>query len=279
MANPDPLELWHLTLSSSTRHTLLPREDLRRRALRRVFGLTASDLTLYSIVDDHLHLVLQCPVRRAGVLRGSIKRMLQPLVPGAMDINLRQVEGRSHMQWLLRYFLVQVAKHEVQGEHPALWAGSCFQELCGARILTNIGARLREALPRVSALDAHEIVGLPRQPLAAATRGAVRAAGATRLVNAAGVSLLAGPVLFGKTAPVMLAKRTVVQVGRRVGIPGRELCWALGVNKSAVSRLQTPRVDESVMRAVAVRVALEDIIAGLRSQSRVASQRALGSAP
>lgn len=105
---------------------------------------------LFCIVDDHLHVVLLCEAQQAGVLSRELLLALRPLTgPNLAPAFVRPVEGRGHLEWLVRYVLEQPTKHGLPG-HPALWPGSCFPDLVGARRLPGLSLRLRlsEALPR-----------------------------------------------------------------------------------------------------------------------------------
>lgn len=255
------MKLWHVTFSSATRHALFPGAPLRRAALRRVIALAAGELVLYSLVDDHLHLVTHCSVSRAPVLERAIVLALRPLVMGQISTHRRPVEGRSHLLSLLRYHLNQVVKHDIEGACPALWEGSCFQDLSGARRLVDIRPRLAELLPRAGRLLPHELVGLPRREIEPASDRVLRRAGVDRLASAAGVSLLTGPALTGRTRQVVLARRATAQLAAGAGISSMELRWFFDADQSTVWRWRRPTVDSWNLRAIRVRISLEDLIA------------------
>lgn len=257
------MELWHLTFSSTTRHTLFPSEGQRRAALAKVVQIAGAELLLYDIVDDHLHLVVWCSDARKSVLLRALLLGLRPLASTDLAAaHPKRVEGRSHLQWLVTYLLLQVEKHGLAA-HPALWTGSCFQDLVGARYLLPLSGRLAQVLPRLRLSTLQEIVGLPAHPITPVGLDQLRALGPVRLVAAAGSALLVGPELRGKAATVMCAKRVVAQLGTAAKIPTRELAWALDVDASTIHRSKDVPSSPRHVRAVGVRLALEELVATL----------------
>lgn len=257
------MKLWHLTFSSTTRHTLFPTEAQLRAALSKVLSIAGAELVLYDIVDDHLHLVVWCTEARRSVLQRVVLLGLRPLASTEIAAaHPRLVEGRSHLQWLVQYLLLQVEKHGLAA-HPALWTGSCFQDLVGARCVVPLAGRLAKALPRLRLATVQEIVGLPARPIEPVGIDRVRALGATRLVAAAASALVVGPELRGKSGAVIRAKRVVAQMGIAADIPTRELAWAIGADRSRINRLRHQPNEPRLVRAVAIRLALEELVATL----------------
>lgn len=266
------MQLWHLTYSSRTRHALFPSEQLRRAALRRLLQVVAAEVVLFCLVDDHLHLVLSCDEVRAARLGRSVRLALRPLA--ATDLgpaHRRPVDGRSHLQWLVRYCLLQVEKHGIDVQ-PALWTGSCFQELIGARPFPAMIKRLKEALPRLRRRDVCELVGIAPtiEPVDDAT---IAFLGAGRLREATTATCLVGPELGGKGAPVMLAKRVYTQCGRAAGLSNTELGRAAGVSTDRLRRWMQPPVPSSSLRALRLRLALEQHVLGAALEPRALPAR------
>jgi hypothetical protein len=173
------MALWHLTLASDGRLPLFPTEAERRLGLLALVRVALHELVLFCIVDDHLHAVLLAALERIGQLRSALSRAL-----GLAGSSVKQVESRSHMQWLVRYLVTQPAHHKLC-DHPALWSGSCFQDLVGARALDGLRLRLAEALPRLRLEELCEMAGLGWRVPVPVDDQAVRAAGAPRLAAAA----------------------------------------------------------------------------------------------
>lgn len=249
---------WHLTLSAEGRHALFPSEERRRAAVRALSRVAADRLLLFCVVDDHVHLVVQGERAAAGLLARALSRSLQPISAGGLQpAHIREVSGRSHLEGLVRYLLTQPARHGLD-VRPALWSGSCFADLVGARhVAPGLGARLSEALPRYRLRAAYAAVGLPEAPLVPATDAELRAAGATALVRAAGSVLAVGPALLGKAAPVVLARRAAVILASTAGIHTEEIAWALGQPPRSVRRLAEVPVPPAVLAALRLRLALE----------------------
>lgn len=268
------MQFWHLTFSSPTRLVLFPTEAQRRRAIAKIQAVAGAEIVLYGLVDDHLHLVLCCREARAAALSRALRLALRPIASTEIgSAHRKPVDGRSYLLWLVRYLLLQVERHGID-VHPALWTGSCFQDLVGARALSPLPGQLARALPRLRLSAVQEIVGLPARRIEPVALAQLRALGAPRLVEAAGSALLVGPELTGKVPRVVQAKRVVAQLGMQGGLPSSEVAWALALPRPRVSRLQQPRVDAKLLLAVRLRLALEQVVASLVSRVENRSARA-----
>lgn len=254
------MSLWHLTWSSRGRLRLLPDESGQRAAVRTLLRLGGDGLLLFSIVDDHVHAVVEAD-SGAQVAR-SLRMGLQPLTQAPVDpAHVRPVEDRGHLSWLVRYLLRQVDKHGL-AEHPALWSGSCFQDLVGTRaVLPELAARLAGQLPRLRQRDLFELVGLDPAPLEPATADQLRAAGAARLVAASAFTLAVGPDLSGRDVPTVAARRLAASLSQLAGTPNSELAWALGCSDRTARRLLSQPAPDAHVLAARRRVALEDRVA------------------
>ncbi len=251
--------LWHLTFSSEERDPLFPNEAVRRRAVCALGRVAGSELVLFCVVDDHVHVVVLCGRARCGRLAAGLHRALSRLTPVPMaPAHRRQVDGRSHMQWLVTYILSQSQKHGL-AVHPALWSGSCFVDLLGARVVPGLSLRLTDALPRFRLRSVFEVLGLPVQPIAPATDELVRAGGAARLVAAASSALAVGPVLPGKAPRIVAARRIVCKLGRAAGIPASEIAWALGTSTRTTRRHAAAPSAQGLATAVRIRIGLEHV--------------------
>jgi len=214
------------------------------------------------VVDDHVHFVAGCDRTRAGRFAHGLVRALRAVSSTHVDpARIRPVENRAHLQWLLRYVLSQTARHGLP-EHPALWTGSCFQDLAGARFLDGFGLCTARVLPRLRLREILDIVGLPRAPIEPATGDEIRAAGAARLASAGAAALCVDPELAGRPAPVVHARRAIVQLGAKARIPTSELAWALRISRRSAQRLARPAVAPEVLRAIGIRLSLEQRVLG-----------------
>jgi len=254
------MNCWHLTLSSDGRVPLFPDEPRRRAAVRRLARVAGGDMALFGVVDDHVHLVVLATRARAGRIAQSLMLSLAKVADAKLDPSrIRAVDTRSHLQWLVRYILTQLTHYGVDAQ-PALWSGSCFQDLVGARQLAGLKLRIREVLPRLRTRDMQAMVGLDEAKLQPASNDAVRGAGAVRLVNAAAAALAVGPELRGNKPEVVQARRAAIQLASAVELSLSELAWALGLTQRAVLRLRKPAVPAATLTAVRLRLALESAV-------------------
>jgi len=253
------MEHWHLSFSTVGRKPAFPTEAARRAAVR-VLGRTAGPhLVLFCIVDDHLHVVVQARRAQAGRLAQALALGLAPVAATPLGAaHLQPVEDRSHLLGLVRYLLTLPGKHGL-GEHPALWSGSCFQDIVGARVVAPLSTAT--SLPRLHLRELLPMVGLPPQPTTPLSDDALRALGASRVVAAVASALAVGPDLVGRAASVVAARRAAAALTAQAGIASAELCWALSVPARAASRLRAQAVDEHVLRAARLRLAIEEAVA------------------
>lgn len=254
------MSYWHLTWSSDGRMPLFPNETARRRAVHALVRVAGPELVLFSIVDEHLHLVSECSLVRRSRLITGVSLALKPIVEGSLDTAFpRPVETRSHLQWLVRYCLEQPVRHDL-GAHPALWSGSCFQDLVGARVVDGFASRIRNALPRIHSKHLFEIVKLPE--VTPVPMDKIRSIGSRSLVEAAAAAIAVEPRLEGRSRDVVRARRSVAYLGHRSGISWPELGWALGVKVQCLRRsIQVP-AEPKMCRAIRLQLALVEAVGG-----------------
>lgn len=248
-AKPDAL-LWHITFAGDERQILFPEESERRAAVRAIARITAGVLVLFSVVDEHLHLIVFGTREQAGRLKRAVQLSLQPLTATPIDPGrVRPVNGRSHMDSLVTYLLEQPEHHGIP-VHPATYSGSCFPDLVGARSVVGMELRLRDALPRYRLRKAYKVVGLPDVPLEPVSLERVREVGATRLVSASAGAFGVGPVLLGQQAEVIRAKTAAAMIGTAAGISCSDLAFALELSPSGLRRTRyrgSPDTDQQTV--------------------------------
>jgi len=255
------MDICHITLAAEedSRLPLFADEVAYLKALHLLGAVCVGCLALFALVAEHLHLVVQASRGAAGRLAQAIILSLDTVVstPFAPS-HIRVVEDRGHMRWLLRYVLEQAAKHGMPG-HPALWIGSCLADLVSARL---VGPPLciSTVLPDYSHASALQIVGLTGSDVPPASRQALRAAGASRIKLAAAAALGVAPSLAGNRPAARLARRASAQLAIRVGIRPGEVAAALGRSPNTLYRLYRPEVPIDVLKAVARRVTLENMV-------------------
>lgn len=255
------MAIWHLGFSSTKRGALLPNEAQRREAIRALARVAGDRLALFSIVNEHKHLLAQERERRIKRLGGEIRTVLNAVVEEPLNEPwIERVDGTRHKQKLLRYFLTQPSHHEI-GVHDALWTGSCFLDLAGARIVNGLQLCIWDLLPGVPRSVIFEHVGLPPQPIEPCSLAQIRVLGAVRLVAAASAALAVDPLLRGRSHGVLRARVLAVSLGRRAEIPASEVRWAMGLPKSSYYRAAEQSADEEGMLAVRTRLAIEEAVA------------------
>lgn len=255
---------WHVTWSSEGRHPLAPEEGVRRELVRTIARVAPKAVSLFCVVDDHLHVVFFCKKEELGryVQRASLAFRPRAATPLAQAY-VRPVRDRSHMEWLaVAYILRQPVKHGLSAR-PATWSGSCFADLIGARVLPGLELRIADALPRWRLRAAYEAVGLRAERLSAAPDDLVRRLGATRIVAAASFAAGAHPELHGMGEPEVIARRAAVSLAKAAGLGTGEIAWALDVTPQAVNRLAGRDVPAALVKAVRLRLALEEAAAEL----------------
>ncbi len=257
------MEIAHYTQSTRSRRPLARDERERRALLRALTRQGGPRLLLFNLVDDHLHQVLSG--RRVKVLARDLRRSIQAARP---DLELepphvKPVGTRSYLRWLVEYLLDQPRKHDLAGVHPALWTGSCFQDLIGLRLLPGFDpARIRAELPRLRQRHLFPHVGLTASPLAPADDDALHRAGAARIVRLAAATYAVGPELEGRSNPVVEARALAANLATRVGLAKRDVASYLGVGARAVQKLARRDAESNAELALRRRLTLEDCIAG-----------------
>jgi hypothetical protein len=260
---------WHVTWASESRHPLAPDEACRRSIVRTIARVAGEAVSMFCVVDDHVHVVLFCTVAERGryVQALSLAFKSQVVVPLGPAF-VRPVRDRGHMEWLAHeYILRQPVKHGLSTP-PALWSGSCFADLAGARLLPGLRLRIHDALPRWRLRTAYRAVGLPETQLVPAPDVLVRQLGASRIVAAAASAVGADPGLHGQGASAPDARRVVAALASSVGIRAPEIGWALGLTRQAVNRLIGRETSAALTQATRLQLALEEAVAALPPVAR-----------
>lgn len=263
------MKRWHVVFSSSNQYPLFPDEAARRLAVRKLWQVAGNELALYCIVDNHVHLTPDCSQHRLSQLRRGLLHALRSVAANNIEpAHIRLVPTLSYMEWLVRYQIeIQFIKHN-QSVNPALWSGSCFQDLIGARCVDGFNLKLPQILPRLRVEKACEMVGLPPRRIRPASLEIIRASGVVRLVDAACNALAVGPRLVGKSPAVVNARRAVVHIASAAGFNTSEIAWALGISPRGVRVLASQPVDEQFIRATRIRLALQETVGGTRLPGR-----------
>jgi len=215
---------------------------------------------LFCVVDDHVHVVVGCDRAQAGRLGRALQLSLRrwaavPLEPGA---RVRPVESRAHLERLVEYVVTQPVHHGLP-VHPALWTGSCFLDLVGARVVGALGQKLQPLLPRLKLTQVIGHVGLPPRGIVPADDARVRREGAFGLASAAGV-VLAASRLDGRSKEAEAVRSLAAFVGAGVGISSKDTAEALDVTMRSAQRLAHSRADKALVRGIRVYLTLKDLV-------------------
>lgn len=257
------MDICHLTFTAARRSRLplFPDQHYYLEALHRLGAIASGCLALFAIIAEHLHLVALLSRLAAGRFAQLMILTLRPVVTTPLAPSFpTMVESRSHMRWLLRYLLEQPKQHGMPG-HPALWVGSCFPDLVGARQVSGLSLCIDRALPDYSDAAALRILGLPGTEVPPAHREMLRAAGCERLKQAAAAAFAVDETLRGNRPATVLARRATAQLAARVGLPLRDVSRAMSERSpNTAYRLTRPDVGMRALMTVARRVGLENLV-------------------
>ncbi len=255
------MQLWHLTLASKTRHALFPSEAERLRAVFTVTRICGTCLVLFCVADDHIHVVLLCDDWRRAYLARGLKLAVAGLTSvETKPVHFEPINGRSHMETVRRYVLRQPEHHQLPG-HPALWSGSCFLDLVGARWIPDLTLRIQDVLPRCTFADVCRDIDLPLRRLEPVPLADLRAVGPRALVVAAAEACGAPPELNGKRRECVRARRIACSLTRDAGMPLKETAWALDIHPGNARKLLVKPAEPEALLATRTRLALEREVA------------------
>ena len=254
----------HYTQAVRGRLAFARTEQERRRLVSELARVAGARLLAFGHADEHLHNVLAHD--RPGLLVRDLRGVLLRLRPDLQlkSPNVEEIDTRAYLRSTLDYVLRQAAQHRLAGVHPALWTGSCFQDLIGVRLLPGFDpGGIRRELQRLQLRELYGVVGLPVEPIPQASDDALRRAGVARLADLALAALAVGPDLTTRDAWTVRARRVAARLTRRVGLALGDLAPYLGVGARALRMLAASGGDDVLAeRAVRGRLTLEERIAG-----------------
>lgn len=255
------MEAWHATLVTAGRLPLFPTEEERREGVRALARVSRRDLAAFCIAGNHVHLLALGRPRAVGRRTRAVCLALGAVAGVRLVCGDRERMGSlSYLHRTVRYLLRQPVKDRLPG-HPALWPGSAFLDLVGARALPGLSLRLEDLLP---GCDPQPAVGLAGFAIGPASPAEIRRRGAFVLAAAAGAALAAPPDLEGRSPPVVAARAAVVHLSRASAVSPAEVSAALRVSPRAVRRFASrPPPPVRILDAVRRRLTLESIVASL----------------
>lgn len=248
---------WQLTIASVTRHPLFPDEAARLHAVLAIVRVLGPWLVLFCVADDHIHVIVYCDDRRLGILSRSFKLCIHAMaaVP-VKPVHIEPVHGRNHMENLHDYVLRQPSHHGLPG-HQALWSGSCFPDLVGARSIPGLELRVLDVLARWRLQDACRAVDIAPGDLTPFSCGEIRAVGPVALVRACAAAFAAPPNLTGHQALCVRARRAACTLARQAKVPTKDIAWALGIHPGSARKCLCASISSSDLDTVRTRLALE----------------------
>lgn len=246
------MDTWHLTIASRDRDHLWADERELLRLVQHLTQLGGPSLVAFCIVDDHLHSFHVGPRRRVGAVASG---MSQTIATATEPAFIKEVRGRSYRNWLLRYILTQVLKHRLPGP-PALWSGSSFLDLVGARLLPGFDRTVvTHVLPRTRVDFIFQELGLTAEPILPGDE--LCDTTVHELTMAAMATLGVNSAMSGKAAQLVAARRLAAWAARAHGLSATELARYLDLDPSSVRRLARSRPPASHVDALRTRLALE----------------------
>lgn len=253
------MQPFHITIATQGRITLFPAPDALLGAARRLARVVGDRLLLFSIVDDHAHVVVQADPEAIGHVAASVNRALGGAgAPPRQRAHVEAIDGRAHLRRLVGYTARQVTHHGLH-VHPAIWAGSCAPDLLGVRLLPGFDPRLADrALPRVSLRDeVIEACGVWKPALTPASDDALAELAPDALLElslaACGADGGRDPVsVTARAAWARLCTGPASEIGSRAGVPER-----------TVRSLRQRKVPDVVLTTIRRRVALTNWLATL----------------
>lgn len=252
------MQLAHITLSSVERRVLARTETERRVVVRTLVETCGAHLVVFSLVDDHLHLVVrrECPARLGEGVRRALAALRKDLELTRCHVKL--IRTQDHLKNVFPYVLSQTDHHELTGSNAALWTGSAFVDLIGARLLEGFDpTALRQELPRLRGRDLYEAVGLEPTKLVPADDAALVRAGAAGLADLATAVYAVGPELTDRSAPTVKARILAAHAARTLKVATDHVAQFLGVTPRSARRLAEQPVEPRALEALRLRLALE----------------------
>ena len=248
---------YRASLSAVGRHRLYPSTSELRLAVRTLVRVLGRRLLLFSIVDEHIHLVIEGDRREKGAALGALHRSLRTVGKDAafQAAWSEEVKTRSHLLSLVDYVCRQPSRHNLTGR-DALWEGSCLMDLIGARTVVGYdGSLFRTAAPR---WREHDLLGkFNIRNLKPASDEDIAAAGQESLLSAVSVAFCADPELGGRPPEVVAARVAFVHLGRIAGYPTKQLAFALGISTGGVRYLASIDVSEAHRRIARTQLTLQ----------------------
>ena len=257
------MAIWHITVATIGRIGLFSDEDGLLRGVRTVARVGGPHLLLFCLVDDHVHLIVDGDGAQLARSLGSALTSAGCAPRQRADV--REVDGRTHLTSLVKYVVRQPTKHGLP-THPAVWPGSCAQDLLGIRRVAGYDpTRIAFALPRVGVASAVALeAGVWNGARIPATSERLRVCDPVALWEAAHACVAHTSATADQSPPVVAARAAWAAL---VQPPFGAACAAVGMPDRTFRRLRARGADGVVAEALARRIALLDWVATLPGAS------------
>jgi REP element-mobilizing transposase RayT len=250
---------YRASLSAVGRHRLYPSICDLRLAVRTLVRVLGSRLLLFSIVDEHIHLVIEGNRREKGAVLSALHRSLRTVGKDTAFQTAwsEKVKTRNHLLSLVDYVCRQPSRHNLTGR-DVLWEGSCLMDLIGARSVVGYdGTLFRTAAPRWREYDLLGKFNI--RSLKPASDEDIAAAGQESLLSAVSTAFCADPKLDGRSHEIVAARAAFVHFGRISGYPTKQLALALGISTRGVRHLASINISEAHSRIARTQLALQQL--------------------
>ena len=239
--------IFHMPFGSVGRLPMFPNTAAVLGTVRGISACAPNRVLLVNAVPGHIHPVIECGDSFDREAR-RLRRAVDPHVRGDVEPPFqRAVTSIGHLQTLVRYVFEQQPAHGLAID-PALWPGSSFQDLAGARHLPALGSALTRWLPRLDLADVYAIVGLPR------------------LYDAVSIAACVDPRVHPRAPGATCARAAFVQLTSRLDFSEQAIREALSISRRSVSRLRQMPTPEPIVTAARTRIALEDFVVAARQR-------------
>ena len=244
---------WHVTMRLRVDRVLTTSPAGFRAASRAIVKQgSRCGLLVHRVVDTHVHAVVACARREAGLFalytESALSRVLRLPVPFEPARFTPIVELR-HLYHAVRYVLRQDERHgtSIDSTHD----GSTLPDLLGMRcIFAGAFERLSQALPRLDPEELDALLGvpdLPRAPLLA-----------EHLAEGAAAAL-ALPDLRGNDPERATLRRGAVAAAHDM-LETAEIADALAITERAVMKMRNERAPLALVEAIRRQVRLRSLL-------------------
>ncbi|MBT3220857.1 MAG: hypothetical protein HN348_17370 [Proteobacteria bacterium] len=245
---------YQVTLSRKGRPTLFVTSEDLTWAVATIVRTTHGKSPLFSIVDEHVHVVIPGDAFAVGrMCSGLVRAFNHKLGYKLNKAHISLVNGGDHLDTLIAYYLRQPAKHDLNTGHPALWPGSCFMDLIGARCLSGFDRHLiHRHLPRLRTERFTRVIGLP--PIIPATDQELKLAGLTQLAQGAKAAT------DGKSEQQRRGRVAIAQLAKHLGFRNLDIAEVLQTHPRTIGKLASAPAEPRLVQAIRLQISLNNAI-------------------